>query len=180
VPTQDQDDKALEYATDVRKFEIGLFWTRSLFFWGFITTALAAYGASIHYGGSREMQFGAGCFGLVSSIAWALTNRSSKYWQKIWETKVEEFQQSAVGRDMFSARSNTQINERWLTGPVHYSVSKLTIALSDFVVLCWCGLVFRASPAAHQLNHGWILPGILVVTVIFVVRMLCGCRPDPV
>ena len=37
--------KALEMAADVRKFEIGLFWQRSLVFWGFIAAAFVAYAA---------------------------------------------------------------------------------------------------------------------------------------
>ncbi len=35
--------KILEMAVDVRKFEIGLFWQRSLFFWGFIAATFLAY-----------------------------------------------------------------------------------------------------------------------------------------
>jgi hypothetical protein len=50
LPDSDQNKKILDYAVDVRKLEIGLFWTRSLFFWGFTTTTIAAYGASYHLG----------------------------------------------------------------------------------------------------------------------------------
>jgi hypothetical protein len=44
--TQKQKEKILELAADTRKFEIERFWHRSLFFWGFITAAMVAYGAS--------------------------------------------------------------------------------------------------------------------------------------
>jgi hypothetical protein len=50
--------KTLELADKVRQFEIGLFWTRSLFFWGFSTTALAAYGAAFK-AHATDLQFGA-------------------------------------------------------------------------------------------------------------------------
>ena len=43
----EQKKKILEYAADVRKFEISLFWQRSLFFWGFIGAAFVAYGVLI-------------------------------------------------------------------------------------------------------------------------------------
>ena len=42
------DDEAkklaeLQLASDIRKFEIGLFWQRSLFFWGLIAATFLAY-----------------------------------------------------------------------------------------------------------------------------------------
>ncbi|MCB7071784.1 hypothetical protein LIZ76_17985, partial [Caldibacillus sp. 210928-DFI.2.22] len=49
------DDKlkmALDYAADARKTEISLLWSRSLYFWGFISVMLVAYGAAI-----KEKQF---------------------------------------------------------------------------------------------------------------------------
>ena len=178
MPTAAQNKIALEHAADIRKFEISLFWTRSLFFWGFIATALAAYGASIHYGGTRELQFAAGCFGLVSSTAWALVNRSSKYWQKVWEVKVEQRQEATIGQDLFSVASNPQIQESWANGPKHYSVSKLTIAFSDFAVLCWVGLILKASPLAPVIDRAWVIPTVSFFTIAFIFRMLCCCKPD--
>jgi hypothetical protein len=112
MPDRSQDEKILEYATDVRKFEILLFWTRSLFFWGFTTTALAAYGASYHLG-SNALQFTAACAGLVCGVAWTLVNRSSKYWHTVWERKVESRQLAAIGADLFSVKSNPVIKENW-------------------------------------------------------------------
>lgn len=178
MPSAAQNKKTLEYATDVRKFEIGLFWTRSLFFWGFTTTALAAYGASIKYG-TAELQFGSACFGLISGIAWTLVNRSSKYWQKVWEVKVERSQNAAIGQDLFSVRSNPVVAQNWTGGPKHYSVSKLAIALSDFVVLCWLGALVRSSPFAPMIDRIWVIPIIFFFTVAFVFRMICCCKPDP-
>ncbi|MDP3063542.1 MAG: hypothetical protein Q8O40_10115 [Chloroflexota bacterium] len=35
--------KALEYALDVRKFEIGLYWSRATYFWTLITAAFAGH-----------------------------------------------------------------------------------------------------------------------------------------
>lgn len=75
-----QKSKILEYATDVRKFEIERFWNRSLFFWGFITTALVAYGAATK--DYPELQFLASCYGFLCSLAWSLQNRGSKYWHE--------------------------------------------------------------------------------------------------
>lgn len=40
---QDQKVEILKLAAEVRKFEIERFWSRSIFFWGFIAAAFVAY-----------------------------------------------------------------------------------------------------------------------------------------
>src|ERR1035441_7663249 len=82
----EQKTKILEYAADVRKFEVERFWQRSIFFWGFIAAAFVAYAQSA---GKGDLAFLIACFGLVCSIAWTLQNRGSKYWYEAWEKKVE-------------------------------------------------------------------------------------------
>lgn len=139
--------KILEYANDVRKFEIGLFWQRSLFFWGFTTTAVAAYGAA-YQTHRNDLKFAVACAGLVCGVIWTLVNRSGKYWQKAWELKLDQAQEDAIKIDLFSSKSNQRldIQESWYWGPKHFSVSKLAIAFSDFTVLVWVGLILKSSP----------------------------------
>ncbi|MGZ8330227.1 MAG: RipA family octameric membrane protein [Rhodoplanes sp.] len=122
MPDADQNKKILELAADVRKFEIDLFWKRSTFFWAFSTTAIGAYGVSPNGSGR---QFAAGCFGLVCAAIWSLVNRGSKYWQEVWEKKVEVHQRDAIGLDLFSERSNPKILQSFGWRPMHYSVSAL-------------------------------------------------------
>jgi hypothetical protein len=177
MPDRQQNDRILEYAADVRKFEIGLFWTRSLFFWGFTTTALAAYGASYHIG-SNNFQFAAACAGLVCGVSWSLVNRSSKYWHTVWERKVESRQNAAIDDDLFSVAANPLVAENWFWGPKHYSVSKIAIAFSDFTVLVWVGLMFKASPLRGCVPDNWIIPSTLFITLAYVLTMLVRCRPD--
>jgi hypothetical protein len=177
MPDDEQNKKILEYATGVRKFEISLFWTRSLFFWGFTTTALAAYGASSGLE-SNTLQFSVACAGLVCGVAWTLVNRSSKYWHTVWEKKVESRQQAAIDDDLFSVRSNPVIGEKWFWGSKHYSVSKLAIAFSDFTVLIWLGLMFRASPLRACVPESWIIPSIFIFTITYILMMLTRCQPD--
>jgi hypothetical protein len=85
----EQREKILEYAPDVRKFEIGLFWRRSLFFWGIIGAAFVAYGVLINQA-DKDFALAVACFGLVCSIAWMLQNRGSKYWQGSVGTESRE------------------------------------------------------------------------------------------
>jgi hypothetical protein len=87
--------RAFDFAADVRKFEIGLFWQRSLYFWGFIAAATLVYGAA--YQKSRDLQFAAAIVGFASALFWTLANRSSLYWQKHWELQLEDLQLNAVG-----------------------------------------------------------------------------------
>ena len=42
-PSKDKIEDALNRAHEIRKFEIGLYWQRSLFFWGFIVAFIASY-----------------------------------------------------------------------------------------------------------------------------------------
>jgi len=177
MPDHELKRKILDYATDVRKFEINLFWTRSLFFWGFTTTAIAAFGAS-YRSGSEILQFAAACAGLVCGVTWTLVNRSSKYWHTVWERKVEFQQQDAIDYDLFSSESNPVIAENWVWGPKHYSVSRIAIAFSDYTVLIWLGLMFEASPLRECIPKTWIIPGIFAITISYIVLMFIRCRPD--
>jgi hypothetical protein len=178
--------KILEYANETRKFEIGLFWQRSLFFWGFTTTAIIAYGAA-YQTHIKNLQFSVACIGLICSIIWTLVNRSSAYWQRVWERKVEAIQYRAISYDLFSHRSNEaqQVKETWGWGPKHYSLTKLAIAFSDFVVLIWLGLLLFSSPvwpwlrSYPCLSGSWLPPIlIIVITTICILAVLIFAKPD--
>ncbi|MBF0552411.1 MAG: hypothetical protein HQK60_18010 [Deltaproteobacteria bacterium] len=85
--------KQYETAVETRKLEITLFWTRSLFYWGFIASAFIAY-AKLH--NDSKIAIIVACFGLVCSVAWTLANRGSKFWQETWEMKVEQAEKSLI------------------------------------------------------------------------------------
>ena len=40
---EDKEEKALEHALDIRKFEIELYWKRATYFWTFIGATLAGF-----------------------------------------------------------------------------------------------------------------------------------------
>ena len=138
----DDDAKALallQLAADVRKFEIGLFWQRSLFFWGLIAATFLAY-ANIK-NSDATIKFAIICAGFIFSVGWTLVNRGSKYWQENWEKKVERAEQSASVQ-LFQSKEAVQAKFfAWQAR--QYSVSKLAIALSDFTVLVWLFLGVR-------------------------------------
>ena len=155
-------------ASDTRKFEIDLFWKRSLFFWGFIAAAFTGYALA-----TKMLALALACFGLVCSVVWTLGNRGSKYWQEAWEAKVERIEDalpqftvsanpvqpprnSLSIQPLFRTREPPDTSKGpWLRGR-RFSVSKLTIALSDFTSLVWLGLVVRSSASLGQPKvPGW-------------------------
>ena len=137
--TEGQKEKILTFAADTRKFEIERFWQRSLFFWGFITAAVVAYGAATK---SPQLQSLAACYGFLCSLAWSLQNRGSKYWHESWEKKVEHVQCAVLGTNLFSNKEPIK-RPGWLEAK-RYSSSKLVMALSDITCVAWLGLIYFA------------------------------------
>jgi len=169
MDADDKKMKTLELADRVRRFEIGLFWTRSLFFWGFTATALAGYGAAFH-AKRPGLQFGAACFGLACGMAWTLVNRGSKYWQLVWETKVKAAQEdAALTLELFSPKNGEpMVPETWVWGAKHLSVSGIAIAFSDFSVLVWLGLILEATSILSWVPLGFAELMALLVTLIYI------------
>jgi hypothetical protein len=166
----EQKTKILEYAADVRKFEVERFWQRSIFFWGFIAAAFVAYAQSA---GKGDLAFLIACFGLVCSIAWTLQNRGSKYWYEAWEKKVESVENDVLGVCLFKNREPILNKGPW--GARAFSVTKLAIALSDFTVLTWIALAVRAFP----LDKMPTVPDfslIVAVATIAYIALLFTCR----
>jgi hypothetical protein len=134
--TPGQKEKILEYATDVRKFEIERFWHRSLFFWGFITAAMVAYGSTADH---PRFQTLAGCYGFLCALAWALQNRGSRYWTQSWQQKVEQVELELLGTNLF-ANKEPVIGTGWLASR-RFSSSRLVMALSDITCFLWMAMV---------------------------------------
>jgi len=166
----EQKGKILEYAVQVRSFEIERFWQRSLFFWGFIGAAFVAYSELF---GKSDLSFYIACFGVVCSVAWTLQNRGGKYWQEAWESKVESVESDVLGASLFANMEPIQRKGWW--GARTYSVSKLTIALSDFTVLVWVALAAKVLPF-HRLIIAPCDAMIAVLVTVFFVMVLFTCR----
>jgi hypothetical protein len=169
VPAGADRKKALDLSADTRKFEISLFWQRSLFFWGFIAAAFVAYVAATKEPRDPDLLLAVAAFGLVCSVAWTLANRGSKYWQENWEWKLEHFEQD-LGMPLFTDWKPRGDVQWW--GSWRYSVSRLTIALSDFTVGVWLVLMLKALPHFQLppwLSGTWVIP---VATAIYIASML--------
>ena len=131
-------EKRLDLAVQTRNFEIELFWKRSLFFWGFIAAAFGGYAALRTI--KSDLTLVIACFGAVCSFAWALVTRGSKYWQESWESKVDQYEKPVIGR-FFAHEEPVQSHKgRWLRAR-RFSVSKISIGLSDYIFALWMALL---------------------------------------
>jgi hypothetical protein len=124
------------FAVRAREVELELFWKRALFFWGFIGAAFVAYASARS---SVRLSAVVAAFGLVCSVVWSLANRGSKYWYENWETKVEKSELTVTGR--WLATQEKQKADNWWLRSRRFSVSKLAIALSDYIALVWLMLL---------------------------------------
>lgn len=166
----DQDNaKRFDTSVEIRNFEIDLFWKRSLFFWGFISAAFVAYATL----GQSQLRIVIACFGMVCSFAWAFVNRGSKYWQESWEMKVERTEPLITGV-LFAQEEPRQSHKGWWLSGREYSVSKLAIALSDYIFLLWTALVVREAILIYlpSSQPAWLKKAGPTVFVIFSVVYL--------
>lgn len=147
LPSSKEMEKAFDVAHDNRKLEIQLFWQRSLFFWGFVAAALVGYGAA--YNAKSDLQLLFALFGLVCSVVWSAGNRGSKYWQEYWENKVNLLQHYVTG-NIFYDRKPSAPDLFDVFAARRTSVSKLTMALSDYAVFLWLVLCILS---AYRTSH---------------------------
>jgi hypothetical protein len=142
-----------------------------LWFWGFITTALVAFGAAKDY---PRLQLLAACYGFLCSLAWSLQNRGSKYWHESWEAKVEKVERDVLGTNLFSNKEPIK-RVGWLSAK-RYSSSRLVISLSEATTTMWLALVVAACRPDLDLPFDWIKAGTLAVTAVFVIQLLVAAR----
>ena len=128
----DKKLKAYEVANDTRKFEIDLFWRRSLFFWGFIASSFAFLGL---FYSNKGLSLAISSFGLIGSLCWTLGNRGSEYWYENWEKHVVEKEDEITG-PLFRIKDSDP-KDKGIWGAKRFSVSRLTTALSDYVTILW-------------------------------------------
>lgn len=161
--------KLHDYTARNLKSQEELFWKRSLFFWGFNGAALVAYGVLIDKP-DKDISLGIGCFGLICALSWTLANRSCKYWQYAWQQKLRSVQKEALGREIYFEVIPNEAWEWW--GAWRYSLSKLTIALSDFSVLLWLLLILKVAIQAC----GYISGIIATATAFYALAIFVRAR----
>ncbi|PRP70992.1 hypothetical protein BUE93_08520 [Chromobacterium amazonense] len=143
---KDKVEMALEFALDIRKFEIELYWKRATYFWTFIGAALAGY--ALVYKASEPnpntwLSLLFSSLGLLFSMAWYLVNRGSKFWQNNWERHVDLLEDEVIG-PLYKTIAHGPAAWNPLTASAQYSVSKINQILSLFVLAFWAVLFLKS------------------------------------
>jgi hypothetical protein len=168
-------EKAFDIAHQNRNFEIEHFWKRALFFWGFMSTAFAGYLASKKF--SPELSIFLSSFGLICAFSWTLANRGSKYWQEYWERKVELLGDDVIGELFVDEEPHQSGDKLWDSRK--FSVSKLTIAVSDYLVIIWLlVLAYEANLVlgCTELNQELIAKLVMIFTALYMLIMFLATR----
>jgi len=164
-------ERALEFALDIRKFEIDLYWKRATYFWTFIAAAFAGY-ALVYTkaeGADKSWVLLVSCLGLLFSIAWYLVNRGSKFWQNNWERHVDLLEDDIIG-PLYKTIAHSQDGCNPLIAARQYSVSKINQILSFFISWIWVVLVAKSLlPRSINFEVDWFKVVVLSVTATTIV-----------
>lgn len=179
--TGDKDSKllkaAFEQVSDIRKFEIELYWKRATYFWALIAVAFAGYFsilASEHIPNKFFLSFIVSCIGLVFTFAWFIASRGSKYWQENWENHLDLLEDKITGplyKTLLERPQHENIMDKLITGPLSTSVSKVNQWVSIFIVFTWILLMIYSSYSS--LNHlklsseQWLIFGVHLFVLLF-------------
>lgn len=147
-------ERALEHASDIRKFEIALYWQRANYFWALIAVAFAGYFAVLaaeHMSAADKVfnAFVIACIGLIFSLSWFLANRGSKYWQENWENHVDMLEDGITGplyKTILHRPKNPNLISRFIEGPAPFSVSQINQWVSLFTLVIWLCLIWFILP----------------------------------
>jgi Flp pilus assembly protein TadB len=136
---------AFAQVSDIRKFEIELYWKRAGYFWALIAVTFAGYFAMVSIEVAGEpVQFllsgVAAATGLVFTFAWYLANRGSKFWQENWENHLDLLEDGVTGplyKTILERPELEDAYEKFVTGPLPLSVSRVNQRISIYVVFVW-------------------------------------------
>ncbi|HHC6471170.1 TPA: hypothetical protein ACN359_004603 [Vibrio parahaemolyticus] len=134
---------AFEQVSDIRKFEIELYWKRATYFWALIAVAFAGYFAVLGAEFIDHKYFLSmviASIGIVFTYAWHLANRGSKYWQENWENHMDFLEDEITGplyKTLLERPDLDTFVERHILGPKSISVSKINQWVSVYVLASW-------------------------------------------
>lgn len=156
---------ALAYATDLRKFEIELYWRRSAYFWAFIAATFASY-ILLQRAGEEPTSFESKllvtCLGFVFSFSWYLVNRGSKCIEDFWTYHINLLEDECIGPITKTDPLQGQYQARSLIGPYPFSVTRINLALSLFIAIAWLYLVLKVLWATDWGSMSQSVPAVIL------------------
>lgn len=185
-PKSDKLKAAFAQVSDIRKFEIELYWKRAGYFWTLIAVAFAGYFAILSADNIPNkffLSFIVGSIGFVFTFAWYLVNRGSKYWQENWENHLDLLEDEITGplyKTLLERPGGDPLSEQLVTGPLSVSVSKINQWVSVFVLFVWLLLavysVFKTIITLNVSSSDWlvisahlIVAGVAFLSCVFMV-----------
>ncbi|MBK5458950.1 RipA family octameric membrane protein [Peribacillus sp. TH27] len=176
-------EKALEYALDIRKFEIDLYWKRATYFWTFIGVAFAGYFALLAAKNiPEEAIFLVNCLGFIFTFSWYLVNRGSKFWQNNWERHVDMLEDKVIGPLYKTAINMKHPKMIHIFDEYPFSVSKINQILSLFLCIVWIFLGCRSISSLFNIFEpfkGFNMLLIGLITLIYIVIVLIYGKSTP-
>lgn len=158
---------AFNQVSDIRKFEIELYWKRAGYFWALIAVAFAGYFAilsSQHIPNKLFLSFVVVSIGFVFTFAWYLVNRGSKYWKENWENHLDLLEDEITGplyKTILERPELCSLSEKLVTAPLSVSVSKINQWVSVFVLFVWISLAvysfYKTTTSLKISNYNWLV-----------------------
>lgn len=177
---KEQLKECLQIATDNRKFEIDLLWRRTVVFWGFVAVLFLAVKEFMQ--SQSQLALILSVMGAVSSLIWSLVNRGSKAWQESWELKANRYVKGLYGYKLYDKEPGNRKEIIFTLRPRDYSLSRLLIALSDYIFLFWLGLSVYLS-LIGDFRFRWMMDNAVWLFCLFSlaygIYILCCCRSRP-
>ena len=160
----------LEKAYDIRKFELEMYWKRATYFWGFIAVAYTAFFIVSNTKNeiNKDYQFMVVCIGLTFSFAWYLVNRGSTYWVTNYERIIDAIEEK-LGCEFYKLNLMPEYSKYNLQQNYPFSVSRINIKVSLFILFTWLLLFVRAIHQQLQSSHP---SNFFIATTIATVWML--------
>lgn len=198
---QDQDPQslgrlkaALSRAESIRDFEIGLYWTRSTYFWGFQAVFFASFGlvAQVFIPNTTGEPSNVFALVILSTIAvagsivsylWLLMLQGAKHWQDNWERHIDILEDYVYG-PLYKTYFIENIPEKkcnvYESVPKEYrpiSVTQVNKRISQIVIVLWSiiaitSLCFLGNVTCNTISSSQSL---FCVIAVFFILMFSAC-----
>lgn len=168
--------RAFSQVSDIRKFEIEMYWKRAAYFWTIIAVTFAGYFSIFSAEGFKYKDIFSlllSSMGMVFTFSWYLVNKGSKFWQENWENHLDLLEDSITGPLYKTVLHRPEIKndpavdhvDRVITGPGKFSASKINQWVAIYVLSVW-GLLTTFSIYAILVDFDYILTHIVLFYII--------------
>lgn len=133
-PSRKRIENALEKAHEIRKFEIELYWKRSLYFWGFMVALFTGFAIILNPENPDDteiLKLGSlliTYLGVFISIAWYYLEKGAKAYHSNWEFHIDYLEYPITGH-----LHKTLIGDR----SDYFSVSKINSSIIVAIGFFW-------------------------------------------